>query len=398
MKSSISKTNSQETEKKQSEKNTPSHDAQSQSLNIHQGFTNPSNPFTEALQKKSNPFFEQDTEMYNPFQVGNQVNPFLGNNTSQPSDVSQTSIQRKERPDSTSDENNLRGVRTIDSTAIQMKSELPIQRDRREVTLPEQLGAREEGPVSVRGRGDAHAFSPNDVNQGSIGDCYFLASLVAVANNNPGLLSRAITENEDGTYSVKLYEKVQERVLFWTRQSFRPVTVILYPTFPITASGTDKANPNASANPAHAHGGDSNASGTELWVKLFEKAYAILLGSYRMIGNGGFGANALETLTGRPYREEVLGSDTKQRIIEMVNAGIPVEVATNSASWNSLSTANATFARDNSIVAGHSYAVMAASESNITVRNPWGTGARNAEPTMTWAQFSALFWQFSNRL
>ena len=81
----------------------------------------------------------------------------------------------------------------------------------------------------------------------------------------------------------------------------------------------------------------------------------------------------------------------------MVNDGTPVEVATNAQSWNTMSDEMKRFARANSIVAGHSYAVMSATNDNIRVRNPWGTGARNAEPTLSWDQFNAMFWQFSNR-
>jgi hypothetical protein len=266
------------------------------------------------------------------------------------------------------------------------------------VTLPETLGPRQEGSVAVRGSGDANAFSPNDVNQGSIGDCYFLASLSAVAHTNPALLQNAITENSDGTYSVRLYRKREQRILFWRRQVFTPVTIILYPTFPISADGTDTANPDAAANPAHAHGGDQSANGnTELWVRLFEKAYALLIGSYGAIGNGGLGADAMETLTGQEFREEVLNDDTKARIIEMVEDGVPVEVGTSTRSWDTMSDEDKRFARENSIVGGHAYSVVSASESNITVRNPWGTGARNATPTLTWAQFDAMFWQFSNQ-
>lgn len=284
-------------------------------------------------------------------------------------------------------------------TAIQLKTDATPTIQREERSLPENLGPRQDGSLAVRGEGDNHAFSPNDVNQGSIGDCYFLASLIAVSNTNPNLLQNAITENSNGTYTVRLFRPEQRRTwLIFSRRVLAPVDVTVYPTFPVAAAGRDAANPNADANPGHAHGGDQNSKGqTELWVRLIEKAYALLIGSYAQIGNGGFGANALEALTGQAYQEEVLGGDTKQRIIQMVNDGTPVEVATNAQSWNTMSDEMKRFARANSIVAGHSYAVMSATNDNIRVRNPWGTGARNAEPTLSWDQFNAMFWQFSNR-
>lgn len=265
------------------------------------------------------------------------------------------------------------------------------------VTLPEKLGPTQEGPIAEKGPGDAHAFSPNDVNQGSIGDCYFLSSLIAVANNNPGLLQKAIKKNKDGTYSVKLYKSEQKSFLFIKWKSFTPVTIKLYPTFPISADAVDSANPNAATNPAHAQGGDADKSGNiELWVRLFEKAYAILLGSYKEMGNGGFGADALEAITGKEYKEEVLGDDSHERIIDMVKSGTPTNVGTSKASWKSMGAADKKFAKEHDIVAGHSYAVMSAGKSGLTVRNPWGEAASNAEVTLTWKQFDAMFNQFAN--
>lgn len=266
------------------------------------------------------------------------------------------------------------------------------------VTLPERLGARQEGPISARGAGDANAFSPNDINQGSIGDCFFLASLAAVAHTNPDLIRRAITQNSDGTFTVRLFVERERRVLFWRTRNLVPVNVKLYPTFPISVAGTDTANPEAGTNPAHAHGGDTDARGrTELWVRLVEKAYALLMGSYAAIGNGGFAADALETLTGERFTERVLDDDSKERIIEMVEDGIPVTVSTNTDKFRNLSAEDRRFANENSIVGGHAYSVVSADNSRIRIRNPWGTGARNPTPEITWTQFQTYFNQFSDQ-
>ena len=266
------------------------------------------------------------------------------------------------------------------------------------VTLPEKLGPKQEGPIAAKGKGDSNAFSPNDINQGSIGDCYFLASLAAIAHTNPGILRKAINQNSDGTFTVKLYIDKESRFLFWKTKKLVPVDVKLYPTFPVSVDGSDAANPDASANPAHAHGGDTDEKGrTELWVRLIEKAYALINGSYKAIGNGGFAADALETLTGERYTEKVLDDDSKERIVEMVKEGIPVTVSTNKDKFKSLSKADKKFADENSIVGGHAYTVLAADNSTIKIRNPWGSGARNATPEITWAQFKTYFNQFSDK-
>ena len=265
-------------------------------------------------------------------------------------------------------------------------------------SLPEQLGPRQRGSLAVRGTGDADAFSINDINQGSIGDCYFLAALGGIAHTNPNLLRQAITENSNGTYSVRLYRKVETGFLFFTSTSFVPVEVSVYPNFPGSVNAVDAANPNASANPAHAHGGDNNFEGNpELWVRIVEKAYALFRGSYKIIGSGGLGASALETLTGQAHTERVLDDGHRARIIEAVRNGIATEAGTTQSKINNASAADRQFAAQNSIVGGHAYTVIAADATGITVRNPWGTAARNATPRLTWAQFDALFNQYSSR-
>ncbi|WP_235299116.1 eCIS core domain-containing protein [Portibacter marinus] len=274
---------------------------------------------------------------------------------------------------------------------------------REEKSLPETLGQTQTGPIASRGEGDAHSFSPNDIRQGSIGDCYFLASLGAIANTNPGLLRDAITENSNGTYTVRLYTEQDVGWIFEDMQ-LRPHNVTIYPTFPVAAGSTDTANPNP-PNAAHAWSapGDEN----ELWVKLIEKAYALLIGSYTQIGKGGLSADALEVLTGERYTERVISNDTnaaaKERIIEMVDENVPVV-----ASAINITDASAelqTFARLNSIVTPHAYTVISANDETITLRNPHGQGdaangirgARVAQPVLTWAQFFGLFDQYSNK-
>ena len=45
-----------------------------------------------------------------------------------------------------------------------------------------------------------------DVNQGGVGDCYFLASLAAFAEHSPAVLLNAAVDLGDGTYAVRYYE------------------------------------------------------------------------------------------------------------------------------------------------------------------------------------------------
>lgn len=272
-----------------------------------------------------------------------------------------------------------------------------------DVTLPESMGEAQTGPISAKGEGDAHAFSPNDVRQGSIGDCYFLASLMAVANTNPGLLQKAIQKNDDGSYTVSLFSEQETGMLFWKSTKLKPHNVTIFPTFPIEADGTDTANPDANSLPGHAWTASTDES--ELWVRLIEKAYALLLGSYSTIGKGGLSADALEVLTGERFTQRVFNDNdkVKERILEMVGDNVPVCV--DSINISSASDDAKKFALENSIVQPHAYAVISANDTNITVRNPHGqrnkdegiSGARNVQPTLTWAMFFELFSQYSDK-
>ena len=46
------------------------------------------------------------------------------------------------------------------------------------------------------------SIRPNDVIQGSANDCFFMASLAAVADTKPSLIKDAIVQNKDGSYTV----------------------------------------------------------------------------------------------------------------------------------------------------------------------------------------------------
>lgn len=57
--------------------------------------------------------------------------------------------------------------------------------------------SRLEGPMTSgsafeRGPGDASDIDPYDVEQGNLGDCYFLSACAAVARANPELIRRLI--------------------------------------------------------------------------------------------------------------------------------------------------------------------------------------------------------------
>ena len=139
----------------------------------------------------------------------------------------------------------------------------------------------------------------SDVNQGSVGDCYYLAALAEIALRNNSTITSMFTVNGDGTYGVKFKNGSGQNVY---------VTVDSY--LPTNGSYMVYAHVDTS-------GAWTYSSTNELWVALAEKAYAQLnefgwsragftdedghsqsgLNSYAAL-SGGYVGYALEHITG----------------------------------------------------------------------------------------------------
>lgn len=245
-------------------------------------------------------------------------------------------------------------------------------------------GDEQEGPIAATATGDAagtHEFSPDDVNQGQVGDCYFLASLAATANTDPEHLRRMISPQPDGSYNVTFYVRDGDH--------YRTQVVNVTPVFPQMSGGT--------GGETYARGGDVDAAGnTELWVRLLEKAYAKLRGSYEEI-HGGYEWEAMETIIGQEAEaidvDDVSNTELVTRIEASFNANLPVTTATKPKSFFSdLDDEDAQFAQNNEIISGHAYAVISVTDDEITIRNPHGQNIGNlAVRTLTWKQFRRYY-------
>lgn len=260
-----------------------------------------------------------------------------------------------------------------------------------------EYGPARSGPIAEQGYGDANKFAANDVNQGMLGDCYMLASLMALAMQSPDVLEKAISGPKgDGTYDVTLYRRKGRG----KRKTFTPETINVSSSFIV-----DKA----SQREYYAHGGDTDSAGNEeLWVKLIEKAYAKMHGSFDKV-DGGWEEDALEILTGQEHtqhdfnggffgRGKMTDADLKQNILDALAAGKAVTCSTYSQSkLNRVDKKESGFAAQNEVVGYHAYAVVKADDTSITVRNPWGDGAATPEPVLTWAQFRQYFSEYTTR-
>ncbi|MDO8519327.1 MAG: C2 family cysteine protease [Deltaproteobacteria bacterium] len=219
-------------------------------------------------------------------------------------------------------------------------------------------------------------ISADDINQGSIGDCYFLAALSSVANSNPAFIRESIRMNADGTYTVRFF-----------RQG-KPIYVRVDGDIPQTRWGT----------PIY---GTSTDSG-ELWVSIMEKAYAKLQLGYHQINKGGYPEEALRVLTGIGTKVKFILDDHPDKIYSILKKSLGKGRSVVASTYG----ANKKFER-NGVIGHHAYTVLRVYEKNgmkyVELRNPWGhkewngsaDGANDGTFSMPIAEFQKYFSKIS---
>lgn len=136
-------------------------------------------------------------------------------------------------------------------------------------------------PQEVYGEGNFDLYDQpraNDIKQGRCGDCYFLASLCALAEY-PDRISRIFLTHEvniAGCYAVELFVNGEKR------------TVVVDDYFPYD----EESETWAFAQPSR-----TSERHNEIWVLILEKAWAKVFGSYSRI-EGGSAGEAFYPLTG----------------------------------------------------------------------------------------------------
>lgn len=205
----------------------------------------------------------------------------------------------------------------------------------------------------------ANGINPDDVKQGQVGDCYFLSTLAAIANEQPNYLEDMFIDNGDNTFTVRFFNK----------------GVADYVT-------VDRYLPKAWWGAAYA-----NAS-QEMWVALAEKAYAQLAesgwsrsatstNSYTSI-SGGWMSWVIPQVTGMSVGGKYVSTSslTKDRLIELSNS-------------NKLLTVGFVYGtvEADGIVNGHAYTITSydAATNKFFLRNPWG----HTHASVTWEQLIA---------
>jgi len=219
-----------------------------------------------------------------------------------------------------------------------------------------------------------------DVNQGYLGDCYFVSALGETALKNPSLIENMITSNGNGTDSVCFYINGQADYVTVNAQ------------LPVMGGGYQWAN---GATQEFAN------SATVSWVGLIEKAYAELNEQIAAANYGGHpvgdayedlnGGTAvtLSEITDQTFNTYNLSNGESQTTLNSL-------MSTLASDWAAgdeiiLSTPNA----DNgNLVGDHMYMVTGvnASAGTISIQNPWNTaysGSLQMSFTDTIAQLAA---------
>jgi len=210
---------------------------------------------------------------------------------------------------------------------------------------------------------DDHAIHPSDIDQQGLGDCYLLASLAEIAQQNPELIRDIIRPNDNGTFTVTFYDDGD------------PVEIVVGPHIPATEGSPEFAGP-----------GDvpDGATNPELWVMLIEKAYAQYHGSYGEI-EGGFTNEALEHLTGSSSDRSDPGDVSIESLDDALDGGSAITVETLSSDDGEKKP----LYEDSELYASHAYYVtdVDPEAGTVTIRNPWGTN--EGDTVLTFEEFQA---------
>lgn len=210
-----------------------------------------------------------------------------------------------------------------------------------------------------------NGIHPGDVDQGLLGNCFFLSSIASIAQHKPEHIQQIIHPRPDGSYAVDLFDRG-----WFGRLTPRTVT--------------------ARARVPHKDGeilftqvGDKienqNGLQVEVWPIILENAYAKLMGSYNKI-IGGWPHNAMESLTGQKSEKINPSEANFERLQEMLNQGFAMACYTRTdfRLWGIDLPDRTTHPRlsknGGELVAGHAYFIESvdATAGTITLRNPWG--------------------------
>jgi hypothetical protein len=265
----------------------------------------------------------------------------------------------------------------------------------------------------------------DDVQQGMLGDCYFLSSLAVLAEQ-PGLITRMLlvdTVLPSGVFGARFYKHGKPHDVLVDakfpcteeRRDHERLDAVAWPARKSSKYGGGALKASASMGGFAATAGDasdglrlapafSQAKKGELWPVILEKCWAKLHGSYQAIETGDPG-QTLRDLTGAPS-EHFSCSEPRlmwQALLEARRSGFVVAACMAMAEDGQAGEHE----RADGLIEGHAYSVLQAAEGTlradgprkgevvrlIRLRNPWG----NTEWDGEWSDTSEA-WFTEERL
>uniref|UniRef100_A0A7S0M852 Calpain catalytic domain-containing protein n=1 Tax=Cryptomonas curvata TaxID=233186 RepID=A0A7S0M852_9CRYP len=232
---------------------------------------------------------------------------------------------------------------------------------------PAEIGNPNATPVVFSG-----SISPDDVAQGRLGNCYYLAAISSCADGDDDVLLKDLIIEDgiaQGVFGVKFF--INGR---WT-------TVVVDDQFPCTQS-RGRWNPIFASPRVNAEDAKNEK---ELWAMVFEKAWAKLHLSYEATA-GGFTDDAHNYLTAGVCSVVPLGSNVEAEWQSVVELARPDNFAF-------LSTAVRQGMDKNGLIGGHAYSILAVTDSRagrlVQVRNPWGSSEWTGDYSRTSPKWTA---------
>ncbi|CAL1535909.1 unnamed protein product, partial [Lymnaea stagnalis] len=203
-----------------------------------------------------------------------------------------------------------------------------------------------------------------DFDQGSLGDCWFIASVACLATSqHKELLTRVIPrdQNFDSDYCGAF------RFSFW--QYGKWIEVVVDDRLPTYNGkliyGSNKKNPN------------------EFWCPLLEKAFAKLHGNYDIIDGGRIHSSMVDMTGGigemLPLRDQIADKELRNIILSCSR----MNSIMGAAIFNqAVVPGERELKRDNGLYEGHAYTIVTVKEIStktgkttlLHIRNPWGRG------------------------
>uniref|UniRef100_K3WE14 Calpain catalytic domain-containing protein n=1 Tax=Globisporangium ultimum (strain ATCC 200006 / CBS 805.95 / DAOM BR144) TaxID=431595 RepID=K3WE14_GLOUD len=215
-------------------------------------------------------------------------------------------------------------------------------------------------------------IAANDIKQGALGDCWFLAALATIANVPRLLESICVARDEQvGVYGFIFFRdgdwisEVIDDQLYIANGDYAEADATMRSVFP-TEEEYVKAIQKGSTALHFAKCADSN----ETWLPLLEKAFAKAHGDYSAI-EGGFTGEGVEDLTGG-VTTEIITRD----ILDKNRLWNEELTKVNDELLFACGITNDTLDQVRGIITNHAYSVLKAVEANgqrlVKVRNPWG--------------------------